>query len=160
MSAEQAKDIAARAIPDERKKAAVAKAAAFAKSPEGKAILAKAHVWAVAQAAKHADKVAAHLKISPELARHLLANTIVMLCKQALASPEGSAQQTLDLTQVGGGKLNVGIKRRQGPTSGAVPRPANPAGKGSRPPLAKAMPAGVRPEFAAFLNALSEGVHA
>lgn len=50
-----------------------------------------------------------------------------------------------------------------GPTAGAPPRPKNPAGKGSLPPrpavakaLANRAPVGVRPEFAALLESLSE----
>lgn len=130
---------ATKKVEQARAAAAPKVAASAAKTPGGTDVLARAKQWAAVQADKHADRVAAHLGIDRESAKFLLRTTIEKLCEAALAG--GSASQTY--TGAGGKKLTLGVKRK-GPTAGATPKPANPAGAGSLPPrpaVAKAMSA-------------------
>jgi len=130
-----------------------------AATPAAKSALERAHEWADTQAAKHAERVAAHFGITPDKARALLAHAIKRIAHHALQSG-GAATGTLKL---GGKQLKLGVNQKQqaqaaqprtGPTSGAVPRPANPQAAGSRPPTVKK---GVRPEVAELIAALSGG---
>lgn len=109
--------------------------------PEGADVLASASRWAVAAADKHADAVSAHLGITRQQAHNLIRSTIEQLCNAASTiNRTGAAQKTY--RGASGKKLKFQVKRdmprggkRGGPTAGAVPRPANPSGQGSRPPL-------------------------
>lgn len=111
-------------------------------SPAVKEQLARAHEWADRMAEMHADRVAKHLGIDRASAKHVLASTIKMLCERALRG-EGD-EQTKEYSGAQGQTLKIGVKRKQIPGGGgngppAQPRPANPAGEGSLPPLPKAM---------------------
>jgi hypothetical protein len=96
--------------------------------------------------------VAAHLGISRASAHFLLKTTIERLCREAIAEAAGVKTVTGGTKQFLGGTasytgkngktLKIGVKKKTaGPSSGAVPRPENPAGAGSRPPMTKAMSA-------------------
>ncbi|AMV24574.1 hypothetical protein VT84_09275 [Gemmata sp. SH-PL17] len=110
----QAVAAALQKIPPEKKQQAVQRVATkAASSPESQAVLARADKWADAQAAKHADRVAAKLNVSPELARMILAQTIRALCREALEGG-GTASRSLNTSMVpGGGRLNLSVKRKQ-----------------------------------------------
>lgn len=97
-------------VPEPKKAAAVEKLKAISeRSPQGKAILAKAEQWANKAAAKHAAKVAAHLGISPQMAHHLVASTIIMLCRRAMAG-EASASQRI--SPLGGAGVTMKVNRK------------------------------------------------
>jgi hypothetical protein len=130
----------------QRVKASAPKVARMAgQIPGGADVLASASRWAVAAADKHADRVAAHLGISREQAHSLVRSTIEQLCNAANSiNRTGRAQKTYRGKD--GKKLRISVKQdRPGkgatPTGGGPPRPANPMGAGSRPPLPGGMKA-------------------
>lgn len=100
-------------------------------TPVAQQTLSKVDQWAHAQATKHADRVAAHFGVSREKAQRILADAIKQIAQHA-AKNGGSASGTI--TGPGGKTVKIGAKRPQGPTGGAPPKPATPAGKGSLPP--------------------------
>lgn len=131
----------------ERIKASAPKIANMAgQIPDGADVLASAPRWAAKAADKHAGAVAAYLGISPEEAHHLIRSTIEHLCHVAAnINSSGASQKTVRGASGKQLKFRIGGAGKQtqsGATKtnnrgggGAVPRPKNPMGKGSRPPL-------------------------
>jgi hypothetical protein len=103
--------------------------------PVAQQTLSTASQWAASQADKHADRVAAHFGITREKAHALLTNAITQIA--AHAAKNGGKVGTLTIRHKGTGKTATLAPKK--PTGGAAPRPVNPDGKGSGPPVAKSM---------------------
>lgn len=157
----------------ERIKASAPKIANMAgQIPDGADVLKSAPRWASAAADKHAGAVAAYLGITPDEAHHLIRTTIEHLCHVAAnINSSGASQKTVRGASGKQLKFRIGGAGRQtqsGATKtnnrgggGAVPRPKNPMGKGSRPPLPtgarKAVDTGwMRDEYAKAMSTLDD----
>jgi hypothetical protein len=100
-------------------------------TPAARQTVAAADQWAARQADRHADRVAAHFGISREKAHALLTHAIQMVARHAAQGGQAAGVTIRD--------PRSGKTARLAPKGGGVPRPANPAAQGSRPPMAKAM---------------------
>lgn len=109
-------------------------AAAVPVSPAAKSHLQRAGEWADAMAAKHAQRVAQHLGISPQAAQKILAKAIRQVAEHALKSG-GRASGTLS---VGGRSLRLGVNAKP---AGAVGGAKDGAGARPQPGIGKSMSA-------------------
>ena len=109
-------------------------AASVPVTPAAKSHLQRAGEWADAMAAKHAQRVAQHLGISPQAAQKILAKAIRQVAEHALKSG-GRASGTLS---VGGRSLRLGVGAKP---AGAVGGAKDGAGERPQPGIGKSMSA-------------------
>ncbi len=127
-----------------------------ARTPQAQQTLSTADQWAATQANRHADRVAQHFGITRERAHALLVSAI--RATAAHAAKNGGSMPNVTIRDKRTGKTAKLSAKPKGPTSGAPPKPSNPAGKGSLPerPQSARVKKGVRPEFAALVAKLTQ----
>ncbi|AMV25499.1 Phage portal protein [Gemmata sp. SH-PL17] len=127
-----------------------------ATTPQAQQTISTADQWAATQANRHADRVAQHFGITRERAHALLVSAI--RATAAHAAKNGGAMPNVTIRDKQTGKTAKLSAKPKGPTSGAPPKPSNPAGKGSLPerPQGARVRKGVRPEFAALVAKLTQ----